>query len=542
MKKKIIALLLAAAMCAGALAGCGSEKADSGPDNSGKSDVESNSDTKEEQPSSTDGEDGEAGDGTVQFPLKEPMTFTAFAGINGEVALEDTVSLKKALENTNIEFDFTNVLTADLEEKKNLLLNSGGYPDLFIKANIDGEKFGLQGVLIPLEDLIREYAPNLTALLDERDGWQYITASDGHVYALPQIGNQGAADPKFWINKRWMDNLGLSEPTNFEELYQVLKAFKEQDANGNGDPDDEIPLFCDTFCTPFLLLGYEEDYTYSNANLLAVIDGELTYLPTHESYKEMLVYLTKLYSEGLLDKNSFTQGHEQAAAIGSSGDVLGAFFDAGAFLTVGRERDMDYIALTPFADTLPLSSGMNPNTMAITDKCQHPEVLIAWVDRFYTEEGGKLAFMGVEGETYEYNDDGTWGWLLGNGYGDDISTVRTYNFTGGYVSPQLMPKAWADMSPDIDPNEAYLGEQSRKLAAHGRVALPVMHCTEDEAAELATLTADLNSYLVQYRAQVIIGELDLEESWDNYVATLNQMGLERLMEIHTRSYEDAVKK
>ena len=79
-----------------------------------------------------------------------------------------------------------------------------------------------------------------------------------------------------------------------------------------------------------------QDYAYDRDTKTAVIDGQLTYIPLTDSWKEFIAYLTKLYSEGLLDKNAFTQAHEQQGAIGQSGDVLGSFFDAGAFLTVGR--------------------------------------------------------------------------------------------------------------------------------------------------------------------------------------------------------------
>lgn len=535
MKKKLIALLLAMAMCVSTLAGCG----DSG---SGSKEAENNgavSDSDKEESQDTTEEDA-VSEG-ITFPLEETMVFTAFAGMNGEFKLSESLAMQTAMENANISIEFSDVLSSDLAEKQNLLLNSGDYPDFFIKSSIDADKYGMQGVLIPLEDLIREYAPNLTAILDERDGWDYITAADGHVYSLPEIDSQSANDPVFWINKKWMDNLGLEEPTSFEELYEVLKAFKEEDANGNGDPDDEIPMLCDTSVSPFLLLEYE-DYTWSSATNLAVIDDQLTYVPTHESYKELLAYITKLYSEGLLDKNTFTQGHDQTPAIGQSGDILGSFFDAGAFLTVGRDNDDDYIALTPFHDTLPLNTAISPKTMAITDKCENPEVLIAWMDYFYSEEGGKLAWLGVEGETYQYNDEGKWEWILGNGYGDDLSTIRaSATMQGAFLHPSIQPEAWSrDMSPEIDPDEVYLAEQMTKIKVHGKVALPAMTYTEEESTEMATLRTDIDSYVSEYRAQVVVGELDLEETWDEYIKTLEQMGLERMMEIFDRAYQDAL--
>lgn len=535
MKKKLAALLLATVMCTSALAGCGNSESGSSK-STGSNSVVQTTGSEETKDAATE----EATSKEITFPLEETIEFTAFAGMNGEVGLDETLSVKTAMERANINIVFNNVLSSDMTEKQNLLLNSGDYPDFFIKSNIDSEKYGMQGVLIPLEDLIREYAPNLTAALDAREGWDYITAADGHIYALPELGAIKPVNPTLWINKKWMDNLGLKEPTSYEELYEVLKAFKEQDANGNGDPDDEIPMHCDVVVPPFMLLGYE-DYTYDPNTNLAVIDGELTYVPTHESYKELLAYINKLFIEGLLDKNTFTQGHEQASAVGQSGDVLGCFFEAASYLVVGRDNDDDYIALTPFHDTLPLSNAVSPNTLAITDKCENPEVLIAWADYFYSEEGAMLAWMGVEGETYQWNNDGTWEWILGKGYGDDISTIRSgQTMQGAFNHPSLRPAAWLDMSPEIDPDEVYLQKERGKAAEHGAYALPAMSYTEEEKEELAYVSADISSYVGTYRAQVAVGEINLEETWDDYVKTLKQMGLDSMMEIYNRAYQDAL--
>jgi len=140
--------------------------------------------------------------------MAEPVKHTAMAGMNGEFALSEHPAMLKALEQANFEVEFIDVLGADLAEKTALVLQSGEYPDFFYKCGLDTGKYGQQGVLIPLEDLIREHAPHLTALLDEKDAWKYITAADGHVYGMPEIDAPGSGQV-MWINQTWMDNLGL---------------------------------------------------------------------------------------------------------------------------------------------------------------------------------------------------------------------------------------------------------------------------------------------------------------------------------------------
>lgn len=492
------------------------------------------------------GESQASGD-AITFPLAETKEYSVFAILNQEYDLQDNISMQTVTEAANLKFNFQSVMGADLKEKRNLVLASGEYPDMFFKAGFEAndlEKYGKQGLFLPLEDMIKQYAPNLSARLDEMDGWDYLTSSDGHIYSLPGIERQNGAMTTYWINKRWMDNLGLQEPKSLDELYEVLKAFKEEDANGNGDPNDEIPLTATDVVKPDLLLAYF-GIPYDYGTKTAVIDGELTYIPTSETFKKYVAYVAKLYQEGLLDKNAFTQKHEQQGAIGQSGDVLGSFFDAGAFLTVGRDNDDDYIALTPFEDGLyPLGTGIFPGTMVLTDTCKDPEVLIAWADQFYTEEGGILTWLGIEGKTWQMDEDGNWEWIVGQGYGDDIATVRSSStIQGAAYHPSIQSDFWFDkMSEKVDPDEVYLNGEKAKVAAKGAVPLPMMRYSDGDAKTISTIKPDIDAYIDQYVAQVATGELNLEDSWDEYVATVGNMGGGQLEEIYKNTYKEAIGK
>lgn len=541
--KKQVALFLAAAMAAGMLAGCGKDKENTTDTTQNTSSNTSASGSEGTQP----GSDGQNGADAVTFPLAETAEYSMFSIMNQQYDLSDNIAFQTAADNANIKFNIQSVMGADLTEKRGLVLASGEYPDIFFKSELsaaDLEKYGRQEIFVPLEDLIRQYAPNLTAKLDELDGWDYITSSDGHIYSLPGIIRRDGAMTSYWINKKWMDNLGLKEPTNLEELYTVLKEFKDKDANGNGDPNDEIPLTATDVVKPDLLLAYF-GIPYDYGTKTAVIDGELTYVPTTDKYKEYISYVTRLYQEGLLDKNAFTQKHEQQGAIGQSGDVLGSFFDAGAFLTVGRDNDDDYILLTPFEDGLyPLSTGVVPGTLVITDACKNPEVIIAWADQFYTEEGGILTWLGVEGKTWEKDADGKWGWIIGQGYGDDIATVRSSSTIQGAANhPSIQPDYWFEgMSDKIDPDEVYLNGERAKAAAKGAVPLPMMRYSDSDTQTMASLKADIDVYIDQYVAQVATGELNLEDSWNDFLSTMDAMGASQLADIYKKAYNEAIAK
>ena len=411
MKKKVAAVLLAAAMMASMTAGCGNSASETAgttggtTESAGTADTTSAAAVSEEAAGETEG---------ITFPLAETKNFSMLCIINGDTPMDEVDAFKYLNEQSNITFEVNSIPEEDASEKEGLILSAGDYPDVFIYSSLkknDIDKYGAEGVFVPLEDYIRTYAPNLTKLLDERDLWAYITAPDGHVYEMPALNTGAELESGFhvWLNYQWLDNLGLSEPKNLDEFHEVLTAFKEQDANGNGDPDDEIPLSVPDGMNYLKQYLPYFGYCLDNDTWLANQDGSLVYIPTDEGYKEFLRYFTDLYKEGLLDPASFTQNYDQIAAMGSSGDVLGCFSALASFQFAGRDQDEEYQTLTPFeGQAYPQSTGIFHGCMLITDACEDPATLVAWADQLYTQEGGELYWLGVEGNSYVDNGDGTW--------------------------------------------------------------------------------------------------------------------------------------
>lgn len=529
--KRIFGIALAITMAMGSIAGCGTTSQEESKDSVAES---------ENTAVST-----EENTGKVTFPLEETKTFDLMVKVNSTL-LSEIPTFAYVNERCNINFNMDEVMTSagDATEKIGLSLASGDYPDAYLEFVLpkeDIDKYGGEGVLIPLEDLIRQYAPNLTGLLDERDLWQYLEAPDGHIYELPSLvkGAETAAGMHIWLNTEWLDRLGLSMPTSLDELHSVFMAFKEQDANGNGDPNDEIPVSVSDGISG---LKYFLPYFGVNMDMismLAVKDGQLIYVPTSETYKSFLQFFATLYQEGLLDENSFTQNGEQLAAVGSSGEVIGCYNALASFLVVERDIDEHYETLTPFEGQFyPINTGIEHGGMVITEKCENPEILVAWADQWYSEEGGILYWLGLEGDSYLKNEDGTWSWNTDGPYGSDIGEIRN-KATIKYqtIMPAVQPDFW--YTGLTDPDESYLITQRSKLVDHGAVPLPAMNYSEGDSQMIASLKADLDTYINQYGAQVITGELDLESSWQEYIETMNAMGAEELTDIYRTAYEKA---
>lgn len=243
----------------------------------------------------------------------------------------------------------TEVDDASWNEKKNLAFAAGELPDFFMTngalTSNDVMNYGQQGQLIPLNDLIDAYAPNIKKFLDANpEVKKSITDPDGKIYALPGVNpvKREASIGRYWINKPWLDNLGLEMPTTLDEFYTVLKAFKEKDPNGNGKAD-EIPASGSVSNPISMIVLSALGLTESSANGISLdkSDTKVIYAPEQPEYKEYLIFMNKLFKEGLIDPEYFTQNIQAYRGKAQQG-LVGFFFDAAGILSVGAEKYADY--------------------------------------------------------------------------------------------------------------------------------------------------------------------------------------------------------
>lgn len=538
--KRLLALGLAVLMSVSILSACGNNTEEENTPQQGENEAG--------EPGG-DVETGEQETTEIVFPLDETMSFTGMATMNETYKLSESLAWKTMNERTNVDIELIGEFqVAEAGEKMNLIMNGGDYPDMVIKpSGLDFYELGQQGILIPLEDLIREYAPNLTAKLNEMDAWDSVRLADGEIYGLPYI--QGATpyggEAPLWINKRWMDNLGLEEPKNLEELYQVLKAFKEEDANGNGDPDDEVPLTfsVDTY-TPNRFLAYMEEGLFYFNIYCGILDEdeEFVFYPLTDGFKDnYLAYLKKMYEEGIIDKNAFTQKSDQMMVNGKAANINGAFMQSSPISQVADTYVTDYITVKPWNEGhLPMTAGMAYG-MAITDKCENPEILIAWADYFYSEEGAMLADLGVEGKTYKVNDDGTYSWIIDGTYGETQSEVKNSQCIHGTTA---VPMCYFDfrykINPEDDPARAWAYDQASLSLYKMGTVMPELKYTEEESDTLARLQTQVNSYIETYTAEAVTGQVDLESTYSDFQDTLREMGAEELFAVYKAAYERAI--
>lgn len=456
---------------------------------------------------------------------------------------------------SNIHIEWETVDAASFEEKRNLIISGGEYPDIFMRGGFtakDDLTYGSQGVLMPLNDLLEKYAPNFTALMEEYpEIRKTITCADGNIYSLPNINMvKGATTFKTWINQTWLDNLNLEMPQTTEELYEVLKAFKEQDANGNGDPNDELPLAGQGKTSDGSVDLFKWFYGYWGFQKIKiqdarfdVVDGQVRYMPTDDRYRSMVEYVGRLWSEGLIDQDYFTTDRNQLLSKMDQGIV--GYSPAGnnnnMCGTTHRDEYVQADVLTgPYGDQI--SSYVNPMTLrggvAISTSCEYPEALIRWIDYFYGEEGTALMRMGIEGETYIVNEDGEYEYteyVTNNPDGlTQEMAIGTFTIWGGGGVPQVMTLKTDKSANTTEFNLA----ATEKIEPYIPDEVVSLNFTLEELDQLAMMEADIDKYVNQMTVAFITGSEPLnDDTWNAYVDQLNKMKLQDYTQIYADAYE-----
>lgn len=450
------------------------------------------------------------------------------------------------------------VETTGKEAWKTRLAAGKDLPDIVWIPDNDVTTYADAGLLIELTDLINNYAPNLYQefFVDDPRVGATMVSPDGKIYAIANNFTGGnMVDVKgLGIRQDWLDKLGLEVPTNLDEWYNVLKAFKTQDPNGNGEAD-EIPMYC--------YMGYPQcDYSYlgtalglvadaSNMhgsdlyfNYVPGADGKLVNQYRTEGFKELIKWLNKCYAEGLIyDYGSATSS---MLSTYNSQNKLGSFISWMANVVSYEDTlhsagytDAKWVALTPPADANGKANVIyRPNVLlyfGITKDCKNPELAMRWID-FVTgsDQGTDLLSFGIEGLTYTVNANGE----------KEFTEVITNNPNGWSISSALQAYggfAKLLLNRKVELYEAmYKGRVLDDAKAYWPLFMdgfPVIIASSEETEELAMIKADLDTYRSEMLTKFVTGQADIDKQWDSFMKTLDGMGQERMDEIRQQQYD-----
>lgn len=547
--KRTTSAVLVAAMAASMMTGCGS-----------KSKVSLN-----------DGTFKEVDKSTLEFPLAEKTTLTGTISYpaNTESDPNKRTIFERLQDKTNVEIDWTAIQADQWSDKISLeMANTKDMTDFIFSAGFSDNdllKYAKQGVIIPLEEYIDAYMPNLKKVFDTYPEYRTMcTDTDGHIWALPWIEQLGSGKEAIqtvgnmsFINKKWLDFLGLEVPTTTDEFEQVLIAFRDhaselqQEFNIDGSI---IPMSCivnDGDQDPGILInGFGEGYGDADKgrHIAVTNDKEVICSATQDGYKDGITWLHKLYEEGLIDTESFTQEWSTYVAKGKSGRY-GVCFSWDVANIDNLEDWVPLPALT--ADTRNITpqngsftSGFDRGRCVVTAVAQNPALVCAWLDQMYDPFQSPQNNWGTYGEDddfdiFELSTNADGGEMLKHAPLGEASPVevREAEAVGG---PLAILDDYYDVYVTCPDDAQYRLDWIKEYYTpdmNSDYVYPNVFMSQDDTKKLSDLQTDIEKLIDANKSDWIMNGFT-DADWDQYISELDAYGLDEYLELFQK-YLDA---
>jgi len=483
-----------------------------------------------------------------------PITW--WLSLNGNVGqnfvnLGDTPFAKGLQERTGVTVQFQHPPAGGASEQFNLLIADGNYPDLmeWNWLNYPGgpEKALSDGVIIPLNDVIEKYCPNLKAFLKAHPDYDRMIRTDtGQYYCFPMIRD----DPKLlnseglMIRKDWLDDLGLAIPETMDEWHAALTAFKEK--------KNAVPF---TFEGTFLR-SHEMPFVYPYGTIHGRYigdDGKVHLGQADAGYREFLATMRQWYAEGLIDPDFLSMNDASVTAKitgGKAGASLGYMgYNMGRWIPAGRTTDPGYtLAAAPMpvlrkGDTSKFSPIAIPynyagGCVAITTSCKNIETVAKMLDWGYGEAGHLYYNFGTEGKSYNlvngqpvYSD-----WILNNPDGWSVSQAMGAYIRANYNGPFVQDVRYIEQYLALPEQKNALSVWS--IASSINRVVPSITPTPDESREYATIMTEVDTYVNEMIVKFILGTEPLNDAtWNTFVSTLKGFGIDQALTIENAALD-----
>ena len=422
-----------------------------------------------------------------------------------------------------------NAVTDAAEYAKLLDAMAGGEisADVLFKANLTRAQeimLADSGAIVDLAPKIEAYMPNLSALLEKHPEWRdVITLDDGRIVSLPLL-NERERQVMVWINRAWLDKLGMAVPQSVEELTAALEAMKTGDPNGNYKKDEIAADLTGVFEMRWLLPYFgvvADDY-----NLARDAQGNIVFAPELPEYRAFIACLADWFDRGILRRDAFTATHSSTAMEQPEEDAPAT---SGLMVSMTPYTQIPVSAVSQYEALLmpgpdgsirwrDFLGGVWTGCFAVTSACENIEDALRWADALYSEAGALLAYGGVEGEDYTVGENGYW--TFNTNAVRDVNSFRSdVLIYTGTTAPGLYPSDFVE-HVDSEPDKHVFAENARVLAVSGRVTQPYCLVQADQAKADA-LAAKLGGMVDVGIARFATGEVELSD--ETYAAWLDEL-------------------
>lgn len=548
MAKKLLAMLLALAMLF-SLAACGEGNVD---------DTKSN-DTQ----GATDGSSTEQSEAPT---LADPSTVEFSVMLEASIEDASQMPIMKVLEEaTGYAPEYIEVSPAAAEDQFELLWLEEDLPNVVMfkwtRAKLDS-KFREELIVDLAPYMTEELMPNMHKYLQEHE-WEEMKDSEGHIYFFPFI-EDSYLEKGLAINQEWLKAVNMDMPETPDELLEVWRAFKTQDPNGNGKPD-EIPFSTELIWSNAILTLDPMFGMFGNVGNWQVDEnGKVFFGNATDAYKEGVKWFQQAYKEGLIDSEIFTQdGASFAAKAASDPKIYGSVmsFSYTSTRCFGTEIGDEYTWMLPMKASDGNRYWLSPSNttsnvtpkMAVTADTD-PETIkhiCRWVDAMIDPHIGAQIDMAPEGIGLVDQGDGTYNAGSGVCPDADLGSYATYDEWRAAMHTNEFPRvltnyaeAAADFTVDLSKNlvDACYWEREPVYRENCIMQNFLVQdgATEEEAEIEATYKTELNKYWRATVASWISGNGDIDAEWDEYLETLDAMGLQELAKVYQARYDRAV--
>ena len=479
-----------------------------------------------------------------QYPIKqEGVKLTYWMPMNPGAAnfissYDENPAYQAVQENTGVDIEFIHPAAGTEKESLQLLMASGELPDLIQLQREDWYAGGLKalyeaGAIMDVAPYLEEHAPQYQAVVNYNETAQRQIIDDGKIYGFYKITY---ADPMPYVrvnlNKDWLDEFGMSEPKTIAEYETYFQNVLDNKPGVSPlyithTSSEQWNLFMGAF--DFVKGWYMED------------ESTAGYWATAPQLKDFLEMMNSWYEKGYLTKDfaSLTQSDGQAR------------FDKKQLAAIGDSVDLTYSRVTEFKPTNApymrkdagsvIGSNLaswpvdidNAWVTAVTSTCSNPEAAVEYLNYGYTYEGSLYFSFGVEGEAWNWGDNGLPQFtdlILNNPDGMTISNV-SYAIKIHFGSRYCYPDAIGHPGVAADPKALEIrtmwdGDENEK----NYLRMYPITLTTEEAAERAEIMIQVDTYADEMLLKFITGAEPLD-NFDAYIAEVNARGLDRATKI-----------
>ena len=483
---------------------------------------------------------------SLAFPLAEKATISGLTSypVGSESEPNNRTIFKRLEEKTNVHVDWKAIQSDQWGEKIALeMSNIKTLPEFVFSAGFsdtDLLKYAKQGVIINVEEYIDKYMPNLQKVFEQAPEYRKMCEDEnGHIWALPwieQLGSEKTAIQTVgnmpFINKGWLDFLGLPVPTTVDEFEQTLIAFRDNadklKAEFNVD-GDIIPMSfimgAGNEDSVILTNGFGEGYGDPDQGRHIVVTDDLKVVcpATSEGWKEGVQWMHKLYEEGLIDKEAWTQEWSTYVSKGKSGRYGVCFsWDVANIAAVSMDDliagkgwvplpalTADVRNITPANGSF--TSGFDRGRCVITANAKNPALICAWLDQMYDPIQSPQNNWGTYGEDDDFDifEEGTnanGDFMLKHTWLGDASPVevREAECVGG---PLAILDSYYDVYVTCPDDAQYRLDWIKDVYTpdmNTKYVFPNILMTADDAKTLSNLNPDIDKCIKEARANGIM--------------------------------------